>query len=202
MTLSAKIESILFFKSEPLSRATLAKLTNTNTGLIDEAIEELKTKLTDRGLVILEKGDEVMLGTAPEYTELIEGLIKEELSRDLGKAGLETLAIVIYEGPLSRAEIDYVRGVNSSFILRHMLVRGLVERLPKPGDARTFLYGPTFDLLKYLGVAKIEDLPEYDTIRQELKTFKEAKSESNEDNQNHEIPTSTTESDSLTGDNP
>ena len=177
MELSAKIESILFFKSEPLSRATLAKLTNTNIGLIDEALEELKTKLTGRGLVILEKGNEVMLGTAPEYTDLIEGLIKEELSRDLGKAGLETLAIVIYEGPLSRAEIDYVRGVNSSFILRHLLVRGLVERLPKPGDARTFLYGPTFDLLKYLGVAKIEDLPEYEALRQELKAFKEAKDE-------------------------
>jgi len=177
MNLSAKIESILFFKSEPLTRATLAKLTNTNIGLIDEALEELKTKLTGRGLVILEKGNEVMLGTAPEYTDLIEGLIKEELSRDLGKAGLETLAIVIYEGPLSRAEIDYVRGVNSSFILRHLLVRGLVERLPKPGDARTFLYGPTFDLLKYLGVAKIEDLPEYEALRQELKAFKEAKDE-------------------------
>ena len=177
MDLSAKIESILFFKSEPLTRATLAKLTNTNIGLIDEALEELKTKLTGRGLVILEKGNEVMLGTAPEYTDLIEGLIKEELSRDLGKAGLETLAIVIYEGPLSRAEIDYVRGVNSSFILRHLLVRGLVERLPKPGDARTFLYGPTFDLLKYLGVAKIEDLPEYEALRQELKAFKEAKDE-------------------------
>ena len=177
MNLSAKIESILFFKSEPLTRATLAKLTNTNIGLIDEAIDELKLKLVGRGLVILEKGNEVMLGTAPEYTDLIEGLIKEELSRDLGKAGLETLAIVIYEGPLSRAEIDYVRGVNSSFILRHLLVRGLVERLPKPGDARTFLYGPTFDLLKYLGVAKIEDLPEYETLRRELKTFKEAKDE-------------------------
>ena len=177
MNLSAKIESILFFKSEPLTRATLAKLTNTNIGLIDEAIDELKLKLVGRGLVILEKGNEVMLGTAPEYTDLIEGLIKEELSRDLGKAGLETLAIVIYEGPLSRAEIDYVRGVNSSFILRHLLVRGLVERLPKPGDARTFLYGPTFDLLKYLGVAKIEDLPEYEALRQELKAFKEAKDE-------------------------
>ena len=177
MNLSAKIESILFFKSEPLTRATLAKLTNTNIGLIDEAIDELKLKLVGRGLVILEKGNEVMLGTAPEYTDLIEGLIKEELSRDLGKAGLETLAIVIYEGPLSRAEIDYVRGVNSSFILRHLLVRGLVERLPKPGDARTFLYGPTFDLLKYLGVTRIENLPEYETLRRELKAFKEAKDE-------------------------
>ena len=175
--MSAKIESILFFKSEPLTRATLAKLTNTNIGLIDEAIDELKLKLVGRGLVILEKGNEVMLGTAPEYTDLIEGLIKEELSRDLGKAGLETLAIVIYEGPLSRAEIDYVRGVNSSFILRHLLVRGLVERLPKPGDARTFLYGPTFDLLKYLGVTRIENLPEYETLRRELKAFKEAKDE-------------------------
>ena len=137
----------------------------------------MKEELSGHGLVLLEKDDSVMLGTAPEASPLIETLIKEELSRDLGKAGLETLAIVLYEGPLTRADIDYVRGVNSSFILRHLLVRGLVERLPKPGDARTFLYGPTFQLLQYLGATKVENLTEYAKIRQELSAFKELKTD-------------------------
>lgn len=173
MNLSAKIEAILFFKSEPIEKAWLAKTFSVSTEAIDQALAQLKTNLTDRGLTLLEKGTAVMLGTNPELSDLIEGLIKEELNRDLGKAGLETLAIVLYEGPLSRAEIDYVRGVNSSFILRNLLVRGLVERLPKPGDARTFLYGPTFELLRFLGVSQVPDLPDYASIRQELSAFKE-----------------------------
>ncbi|MEK7091426.1 MAG: SMC-Scp complex subunit ScpB [Patescibacteria group bacterium] len=173
MNLSAKIEAILFFKSEPIEKTWLAKTFSVSVEAIDQALAQLKTNLTDRGLTLLEKGTAVMLGTNPELSDLIEGLIKEELNRDLGKAGLETLAIVLYEGPLSRAEIDYIRGVNSSFILRNLLVRGLVERLPKPGDARTFLYGPTFELLRFLGVSQVPDLPDYANIRQELLAFKE-----------------------------
>lgn len=191
MDLSAKIESILFFKSEPLSRDWLAKTLGVTIGDIDIALVELEKKLTGSGLVILMKGEEVMLGTAPEYSAIIENLIKEELARDLGKAGLETLAIIIYEGPLSRTEIDYIRGVNSSFILRHLLVRGLVDRLPKPDDARTFLYGPSFQLLQYLGVAKIEDLPEYENIRQELKEFKTAKKENENNDSTNQSKTET-----------
>ena len=175
--LSAQIEAILFFKSEPVEKRWLAKTLNTGGQEIETALEKLKEELSGHGLVLLEKDDSVMLGTAPEASPLIESLIKEELSRDLGKAGLETLAIVLYEGPLTRADIDYVRGVNSSFILRHLLVRGLVERLPKPGDARTFLYGPTFQLLQYLGATKVENLTEYAKIRQELSAFKELKTD-------------------------
>jgi len=116
-----------------------------------------------------------MLGTAPEMGELIEALIKEELSKDLGKAGLETLSIVLYRGPISRSKIDYIRGVSSTFILRNLLVRGLVERVSNPDDQRSFLYKPTFELLSYLGISRIEDLPEYDAVKQELESFQAVK---------------------------
>jgi len=172
MNLSAKIEAILFFKSEPVEKSWLAKTLAVSLDSIETALNQLKSNLENRGLALLEKENSVMLGTAPDLSSLIEALIKEELNRDLGKAGLETLAIVLYEGPVSRPEIDYIRGVNSSFILRNLLVRGLVERLPKPDDARTFIYRPTFDLLRYLAVAKVGDLPDYELIRQELLTFK------------------------------
>ncbi|MBI2099909.1 MAG: SMC-Scp complex subunit ScpB, partial [Candidatus Vogelbacteria bacterium] len=81
------------------------------------------------------------------------------------------LTIVLYKGPLTRAEIDYIRGVNSSFILRHLSIRGLVERIPNPKDARSFLYRPTFDLFQHLGLSKIEELPEYGELISQLENL-------------------------------
>ena len=122
----------------------------------------------------MRRGDEIMLATAPEYGTLVESLIKEELSKDLGKAGMETLAIVLYLGPVSRSRIDYIRGVHSHFILRNLLVRGLVEKIPHPEDKRAFLYRPTIDLLRHLGIARAEDLPDYNTVREEVENFERA----------------------------
>ncbi len=168
MNLSATIEAILFFKAEPLTIKKLAELTNQPEETIQQALGELKQTLQGRGIALLEKDNTVILGTAPEVSGLIESIIKEELNKDLGKAGLETLAIVLYKGPVSRAEIDYIRGVNSSFILRNLTVRGLVEKINKEGDNRTFLYRPTFELLAHLGLTSVTDLPNYNTFLAEL----------------------------------
>ncbi|MEK7505150.1 MAG: SMC-Scp complex subunit ScpB [Patescibacteria group bacterium] len=171
MNLEAQIEAILFWKAEPVSVKTLAQILGKNEVEIGEALNNLETALVGRGLRLVRKDDEVMLGTAPEVGELIEKLTREELSRDIGKAGLETLAVIIYQGPVSRAQIDYVRGVNSSFIVRHLLVRGLVEKVPNPEDARSFLYRPTFDLLSHLGISKLEEAPDYEVVKQKLNEF-------------------------------
>ena len=117
-----------------------------------------------------------MLGTSKELSSLIEKLTRDELNRDLGKAGLETLSIILYQGPITRAEIDYIRGVNSQFVVRNLLVRGLIERVDNPKDARSFLYKTTLDLLSLLGVSKIEDLPEYANIRAEIEAFRSDRS--------------------------
>ena len=171
MNLEAQIEAILFWKAEPVSVKTLVQILGKNEVEIGEALNNLETALVGRGLRLVRKDDEVMLGTAPEVGELIEKLTREELSRDIGKAGLETLAVIIYQGPVSRAQIDYVRGVNSSFIVRHLLVRGLVEKVPNPEDARSFLYRPTFDLLSHLGISKLEEAPDYEVVKQKLNEF-------------------------------
>ncbi|HEY4498607.1 MAG TPA: SMC-Scp complex subunit ScpB, partial [Candidatus Paceibacterota bacterium] len=126
------------------------------------------------------KEDEVMLGTAPELSELIQTLTKEELSKDLGKAGLETLSIILYFGPITRSEIDYIRGVNSTFVLRTLLIRGLIERVQNKADQRSFLYKPTFELLSHLGIKDIQHLPEYKVARNELEAFRKAQSERDE----------------------
>lgn len=189
MTLDQKIEAILFFKGEAVSVPVLANMVGVSEDEIQQGVETLEEKLVERGLTVLHKDDELMLGTVPEAGVLIEMLIKEELSKDLGKAGLETLSIVLYRGPIARSKIDYIRGVSSTFILRNLLVRGLVERISNPADQRSFLYRPTFELLSYLGISRIEDLPEYESVKQEVAAFESQKGDSgkeekemNEDN--------------------
>jgi len=180
--LPQKIEAILFYKGEPVSFSVLAKICNTSVEEVRTAAEELTQSLNERGLRILEHDDAIMLGTAPDFSETIETLIKEELHKDLGKAGLETLAIILYLGPITRARVDYIRGVNSTFILRNLGVRGLVERAANPGDQRSFLYQPTFDLLSHLGVTRVTDLPDYEDVRNEITLFEKEQEAQKRDN--------------------
>jgi len=177
MTLDQKIEAILFFKAESISVGKLAQMLGVGEDEIKQGLGVLEEKLSERGINLLYKEDKVMLCTTPQMGELIETLIKEELSKDLGKAGLETLSIVLYRGPITRSKIDYIRGVSSTFILRNLLVRGLVERIPNPDDQRSLLYKPTFELLSYLGLSKIEELPEYDEVKSEISSFEKVNRE-------------------------
>ncbi len=185
MTLSSRIEAILFWKGEPVSFKKLAEILDVSKEQVRDALEGLDESLKDRGITLVRKDDEVLLGTSREMSALIEKLTKEELMKDLGKAGLETLSIILYKGPIKRSEIDYIRGVNSAFIVRNLLVRGLVERISDSKDQRGYLYRPTFDLMTYLGVSKIQDLPEYTAVGEELLRFaasaeEESKTENND----------------------
>ncbi|HOY11081.1 MAG TPA: SMC-Scp complex subunit ScpB [Candidatus Paceibacterota bacterium] len=183
MDLDAKIEALLFHKTEPMSLGKIAEAVETNPAEVEEALNTLEQKLEERGIVLLKKDNTYMLGTSPAASDLIEKVTKDELSADLGRAGLETLAIIAYEGPISRPEIDYIRGVNSSFILRNLMVRGLIERVPDKNDSRRFLYRPTFELLRYLGVSEASELPEFESIREKINDFK--KQEENGTDRNH-----------------
>lgn len=171
MNLENKIEAILLFKNEPVTINALSKILNESVENIKVAVDDLQNKYTERGIVVVTNGNEVALGTHPEASGLIEKIQKDELSRELGRAGLETLAIVLYKGPVSRREIDYVRGVNSSFILRNLLIRGLVERTESEMGERSFSYKPTLELLRHLGVGKKEDLPDFKTAFGKIEAF-------------------------------
>lgn len=171
MSLEKKIEAVLFYKGEPESKLKLAKLLNVKIEEIEEAAVKLSMQLETRGIRLLKVNDQLELVTAPETSEVIAGVRKEELVRDLGKAGSETLAIVLYRGPVTRADIDYIRGVNSGFILRNLQVRGLVTRSQDPKNSRSYVYQSTPELLKYLGVTDITALPGYAEMREELNRF-------------------------------
>ena len=157
MNLDAKIEAILFIKGEPVKLKQLAKSLDVEISNIEEALKSLEERLRDRGLQLVRKEDEVALSTASELGPLIEQIQKEELNKELSKAALETIAIILYHNSegARRSDIDWIRGVNSSFILRGLAMRGLVEKVSHPTDKRTFIYKPSFDLLSYLGIGKI-----------------------------------------------
>lgn len=174
LSLESQIEALLFFKAEPISIKKIGELLHASDADTEAALQKLGTALLGRGVRLQRKDDEIQLATAPQVSSVLETLRREEMARDLGKAGLETLAIVLYEGPISRREIDYIRGVNSSFILRNLLVRGLVERVTDKNNQRIFLYRPTFELLSHLGLARIDELPEYAEVKKEIETLRSA----------------------------
>ncbi len=171
MHLSALIEALLFYKGEPMRVKEIAKSLSVSEEKMREALTELKGALAGRGIRLVETEDAVMLATARDAEEKIALLRKEELERDLGKAGLEVLAIILYYGPVTRARVDYIRGVNSTFSLRQLLVRGLVERVDNPNDQRSFLYKPTLELLRFLGITSLNELPDFETARQAIASF-------------------------------
>ena len=145
-------------------------------GVSQDAIESGLKTLAQRkaGVSLVDDGIEVELRIDAQNSALIEKVRKEEYNRDIGKAGLEALSAVLYRGPLTRSEIDFIRGVNSSQTLRTLTLRGLVRKIPNPKDERSFLYEPTTELLAQLGVSRMQDLPDYAQVRQKLQQLEEA----------------------------
>ena len=177
MELDSYIEAILFLEGEPIKIKQLANILNKPEKEVNETLQVLEQKLENRGIRLVKKDNEVMLSTAPEASKICETVSKEEFNKDIGKAGLEILAIVVYQGPISRPDIDYIRGVNSSFTLRNLLVRGLVERKTNPKDSRSFIYSSSFRFLQFLGVSDIVKLPQYENFKKTIGQFMETREE-------------------------
>ncbi len=169
-SLDIQIEAILLFRGEPTSLKKLAEYTQSDLTSVIEAVKILKERLNEGGIILIQNQSEISLGTNPKVSGLIEKITKEELTRDLGKAGLETLAIIFYKESTSKKEIDYIRGVNSGFILRNLLIRGLVDR-EEQVVGRGFIYRPTIELLAYMGISNIQEMPEFTLMRKELDSF-------------------------------
>ena len=170
MDLESKIEAILFWKGEPVSINKLVDFLKVSKDEISSAVINLTEKLAGRGIVLLVREGEITFGTNPELSDLIENMQKEELNKDLSKSSLETLSIVLYKNGASRAEIDYIRGVNSSFILRALSVRGLVEKTIDPKDSRRYIYKPTFELFSFMGITSPEELPDYSEVNNSIES--------------------------------
>lgn len=160
MELPALIESLLFVADEPVSVNRLAEALEVSPGDIEGALRELRETLEDRGLRLERLRTQVQLVTAPEAAPHIQHFLGLSSRRRLSTAALETLAIIAYRQPISRPEIEAIRGVNCDSVLRTLLSADLIEDLGRADTiGRPILYGTNFSFLQHFGLEKIEDLP-------------------------------------------
>lgn len=170
MPLDILIEGLLFYRGTPLKKAGLCKEFSVDEAGLASALEALRSRLETGALRLIETDSEIVLSTAPALAPFIEQIRKADLKKDIGKAGAETLAIILYRKSVTRSEIDHIRGVNSSFILRNLMTRGLVDRQPAvKGSGYTFSITPA--LLAHLGVTRTEELVDFARITDALETF-------------------------------
>lgn len=164
LTPPAAIEALLFASGGPLEKKHLAKILGIKDAELKIALKALIEQLEGHGVSVIETANEVEMRTSPEASAIVKKLRESELSRDLGKASMETLAVVAYSTGLpgqgtTRGEVDWVRGVNSSASLRTLLMRGLIERMEDEHDKRRIRYSLTTEALAHLGITNAEDLP-------------------------------------------
>jgi len=164
----ARLEALLFTHGEPMEHGKVQKTLGVEgESEYEELVGALRTELASekRGLTLLSTPEKIQLVTKPQFGDLLLSFMKEELTEELTPASLETLSLIAYGGPISRARLDFLRGVNSSFTVRTLRLRGLVERLPDSAAPHSLLYDLTADCLRHLGVGKREDLPRYAEFR-------------------------------------
>jgi segregation and condensation protein B len=158
------VEAVLFAGGDEYTVRELADMLALEPATIEEVLIELDQALAGRGTSLVRSGDSVSLATSPVVAETLAQLRKEELASPLSKPSLETLAIILYKGPIAKSEIDFIRGVNSGFMLRNLMVRGLIQKI---GGARG-AYQATTELLRFFGVDRAIDLPAYQELTDEL----------------------------------
>lgn len=161
----AKIESLLFIANRPLSVVKMAEELKADRDQVERAVDELAAKYEsdDGGIRLLRNAGSVQMTTAPGTSAAVQEFLKDETTGEMTRPSLETLTIVAYRGPISKAELEEIRGVNCSLILRNLMLRGLVEARGEHGNPGT-TYSVTMDFLRFLGVSAVTDLPDYERL--------------------------------------
>jgi len=160
--LPALLESLLFVAPSPAPIARLAQTLGVTTEAVEAGLARLSEVYREegRGLRLQRKGDRAHLTSAPEAAAYIERFLGVDLSAKLSQAALETLAVIAYRQPLTRAGIEAIRGVSCDGVLRTLIARELVESVGRLEQAgRPILYGTTIQFLQYFGLESLERLP-------------------------------------------
>lgn len=174
ISLEAKIESLLYWKASPVKINLLSEILEANKESIEKSIETLEEKYKSdnlSGLEIIKEDQEIALVTKPNLTQIINKLEEDDSEKDLSKAALETLAIIIYRGPVTKSEIDYIRGVSSQYTLRTLSTRGFITRSIHKNNENIYTYKPTIEALQYLGISNKEGAPNYSEINKDIEDF-------------------------------
>jgi len=159
------IEALLFVAGEPVTLEQLMRTLEVEQELVEEALRSLAQEYEGRGLRMQREGDEVQMVTAPDCAGYVERFLGLQFSGKLSTAALETLAIVAYRQPITRAQVEEIRGVNCEWVLRNLVARGLVEELGRLDRAgRPIIYGTTFEFLQYFGLSDLTELPQVEGV--------------------------------------
>jgi segregation and condensation protein B len=168
LLLASKLEALLFVAAEPVSIQQLASALDVSASVIEKGLKELDESLRTRGLRLQRNAGRVQLTTAPELAELVERFLGLEATTHLSRAALETLAIIAYQQPVTRPQVDAIRGVNSDGMLKSLLSKGLIyESGRTDGPGRPILYSTSPEFLQHFGLNSIQDLPPLDLPKEE-----------------------------------
>ena len=158
--LAQALEAILFSSNRPLKLRELQQATESGAKEIQAALDELRDTLAGRGLMLQRHGDQVQLVTRPQLASYVRRALRPEVTGKLSPAAYETLAIVAYQQPVTKARIEQIRGVNSDGVMANLELRNLVVEVGRgSGPGQPKLYGTTMRFLQVLGLASVADLP-------------------------------------------
>ncbi len=183
MTTKSIIESIIFIANRPLSKKELAKVSGKDLVEVESALNELINdyEIKNGGIKIIQNETETQMVTSPENSQIIQVFLKQEVSQELTPASLETLSIIAYRSPISRRELEQIRGVNCSIILRNLLIRGLIVEFAddksivsavtateNEGEEENKIYQVSLDFIKHLGINDLKELPNYEKLNKDV----------------------------------
>jgi segregation and condensation protein B len=166
--LKSTIESLLFVSNKPFSIKKLSQFVKVKEKEIEEKIQELIKEYNDnpnKGIQIIKNNSQYQMTTNPQNAEIIQKFLKEEMTGELSRPSLETLTIIAYRGPITKPELEQIRGINCGLILRNLLIKGLIET-NEDKKLNLIFYTITFDFMRYLGINDIKQLPDYDKLSQ------------------------------------
>jgi len=165
MSIKSQVESVLYIATRPLAAAKISEIISGEKAEVVEALEQLFNEYNqpDKGIILQKIGNTYQFATNPDNSQIMGEFLKEEMTGELTPASLETLTVIAYRGPITRAELELIRGVNCSIIIRNLLIRGLIEEIE---DKKNMVsqYQITFDFLKHLGLSQASELPEYEKL--------------------------------------
>lgn len=168
MSLKSQIESLLFISARAMSAKQLAGYTGKNVKEAQAAADELMEtyKNEKRGVQIIRNRVDYQMVSSPENARPVQEFIKDETTGELTRPSLETLTIIAYRGPISKIDLDRIRGLNCALILRNLLIRGLIEAKADKNKNETY-YSASFDFIRFLGINDIRELPDYERLHQD-----------------------------------
>lgn len=165
--LQSQLEALLFVAAKPLQLKEMAQLTGEKPDTVAKALDALSDACREgsRGVQLVKQGTTYQMVSSPDSAALIKEFVKDETMGELSKPSLETLTIIAYRQPITKLDLDRIRGVNCALILRNLLLHGLIEATLDKKLNETY-YSVTLDFIRFLGISDTSELPDFGRLSQ------------------------------------